>query len=142
MRVLLLLALIAGLGAYIYTQRKANYPLQEIVTPAGRSFAVLPLRDDCQDQLCIKRLVYLTSLKDTLAIKEEARLLIPWIENRAPSSGQDAVSILALEPGFLRIAPPKAAHALAFVRLNANTEWIYAGLENRTAEITTLLRGK
>lgn len=142
MKFLLFLVLLAGLGAYLYNERRTNYPLESIVTPTGRAFKATVLSDECDDQPpCIRRLVYLTQLKDTMAIKEEARMLIAWAEHRRPSTGSDAITILALEPGFLQIAPPRAAHAVSFYRLTANTDWMYVGLEDRTGEIKRMLGG-
>jgi hypothetical protein len=141
MRVLLLLALLAGLGVYVYQQRQANYPVSAVTTPTGRAYEAVALPKTCPQGLptCAYSAAYLTSLTDTAAIKEEARLLIPWLEKQAAMEATTTVLIIAVEPGFLRFVPPKSALGLAFVRHQGMSDWVYAGMEDLTPSIKEYL---
>jgi hypothetical protein len=142
MRFLLLLVLLAAFGYLVHQHRQDRYPFTPIVTPTARAFDTYLLPDQCDGSgMCIRQVAYLTELQDTAAIKEEARLLLAWAEQRPPHRpAPTAAAVIAVRPGFLRLAPPKSAHFLTFALLRTGTDWQYVDLEDKTAELAKLFQ--
>ena len=125
MRALLLIILLAAGAGYLYYQRQHNYPLNPVTTPAGRKYEARHLPDECVQSTCIKRVVYLSKLRDSTALIEEARGLLPWVDATVPrGSGAHGLMVVALESGFLRIGPPKHMVGLIFGKM-PGTGWRY-----------------
>ena len=119
MRVLLLLVLLALGGGYVLYQRQHNYPLNTVTTPAGAKYEVRQLPDECIQSTCIKRVVYLSQLRDSASLVAESKGLLPWIDANVPQgSGPQGLMLVALEPGFLRDRPAQT-HGRPCLRKNA-----------------------
>lgn len=142
MRYLLLAVLLGGLGYYIYLQRQANYPLQSLTLPSGKTYKAMKLQDDCRSDGCLHRLVYLTSLEDSARLQQEARGFLPWVETTMKGSRPPhSVAVLALEPGFLQIAEPKRLVVLTY-QFTPMGSWDHVGFEDATPRIRAMLSGK
>lgn len=141
-RTVILVLLIGGLAFYVRSERKRNYPLDTVTTPSGRTFVAGQLSDQCEGETCIHRAAYLTKLRDSAALRDEARALLTWLAPRLKGSRpRQLVGIVAIEPGFMRMSAPKHAVGLTFAELVPGT-WSYLGQEDMTPRMAGVLRGR
>jgi hypothetical protein len=141
-RALILVLLIGGLAFYVHTERKRNYPLDSVSTPSGRSFNAIQLPDECSMAACMHRVAYLTKLRDTSAIRDEAQALLPWLDPRIKDSRPPhVVGILAIEPGFMRMTAPKRVVALTFAMLVPGS-WTYLEQQDVTTQMVGVFKDK
>jgi hypothetical protein len=139
-KALLLLLLVGGLGGYVFYQRHHNYPFDS-VTSGSAKYEVYRMPAECRAVvICVERVAYLAVEADSATVKEEARGLLPWVDATVkPGSGAAAIMLVALEPGFLRMKPPRRMIGVTFGRLPGD-QWRYLGQEDVTAKLAPMFR--
>lgn len=126
MRFLLLLFLLAGGAGYLYYQRQHNYPMESVTTTAGLHYDIKPLPDECVGgALCVHRVVFLTGQSDAAGLRREADGLVPWVDSNLPAGARvHGLLLIALEPGFLRLRPPRRMIGLVYARVGSRWQYM------------------
>ena len=141
MRILLLLVLLALGGGYVLYQRQHNYPFQAITTPAGVKYEIRHLPDECiPNSLCLKRVVYVSTSRDTVSLRKEAEGLLPWVDANIPQGPEgQGIVLIALEPGFLRMSAPKHLAGVFFAK-RPGSRWQYMQQEDLTSALSSMFK--
>jgi len=131
MRAFLLLLL--AIGAFV-GGRMVLYPTQTLHTASGTSYEVMDMSRRClASDTCMNQTAYLTATTDSASQRQEAAALIAALGDSAKKLGDVAFVVGAVEPGPLRLLPPRRARLFLFARQGEDGEWYLWGVKKAKA---------
>ena len=134
MRIFLLLVLLMGVLGFAVYAAQQRYPTETVNVPGTtRNYQIYRNPDQCWDDNCYLKVVFLTHGRDRATWRAEAQELEPWLITQARAGRQKGALLLAVRPGFANLFPPVKERY--FVMGGRGTRWTI--LKEGDGEATT-----
>lgn len=126
MRKIILLLILIGAGVAAWYVGRHRYPSSR-VNVNGRAYDIIIYDRACDGpRMCVAQIVFLSGTTDSMALIAEGKGLLPWVETHAMEPADRGVTLVALQPGFLHLLAPRAAHGFMYGFLGKD-DWQYLG---------------